>query len=112
MFFWIRIVRLPSFDSFCKSFIQENLKYNKVDNPSNPWGNNALLYGQHRKEYQNPVINKNAEIDTPKGQRDDSKIKKGWDVDFSQLKYLTYFHSFKLRIIIASRSHSILFAFL
>jgi hypothetical protein len=77
---------------------------------ANPWGNNALFYGQHRKEYQNPVINKNAEMDNPKGQRDDSKIKKGWPPPLSQLKDRTYFHSYS--IIIASRSHSILFAFL
>ena len=49
-------------------------------------------------------------MDNPKGQRDDSKIKKGWPPPLSQLKDLTYFHSYS--IIIASRSHSILFAFL
>ena len=110
MFFWIRIVRLPSFDSFCKSFIQENLKYNNNSNAINPWGNNDALFF---KVYHNPVINKNALIDNNKGQRDDSKIKKGWDVDFSQLKNVTYFHLPKgASLIIAARSHSILFAFL
>ena len=44
IFFWTRIVIPPSFDSFCKSFIQENLKYNKVDKASNPWGNNDPLF--------------------------------------------------------------------
>ena len=62
------------------------------------------------KVYHNPVINKNALIDNNKGQRDDSKIKKGWDVDFSQLKYLTYFHPCAW-LITAARSQSILFAF-
>ena len=40
------------------------------------------------KVYQNPEITKNNPIATPKGQREDSKIAKGWVVDFSQSKNL------------------------
>ena len=79
----------PSLDSFCKSFNHENLKYNKAIIANIPWYNNDPEIRVKR----NPAINIKVEIAISKGQRDDSKIIKGVDRDFSQLLNFTYNHT-------------------